>query len=553
MHGMNHRLLLAGMAIAALTACDTRLPTAQRRALPGTPPSVVIDTPANNAQINLGDSILVRTSITAGNGIRTLSLSADALTGDKDLGTFEQTPRYNPITVTLPPGTTDTVIRRYLKVINAGDRTLDTLLIQAIGTDSAGLADTAQIRATIVSGPTVTIDSPVAGDSIPAGVNLAIAVHARDDDGISQIRIHLVGDVSWPTKRDTIIIANFPGTSRDLVYTAIIDIPADAVQRSRIVVSATAIDALSQPGSVVTMPLFIKSTASVAAPRVTQTVPARSERTDTVVVDASGQGITFVGLVIRDSVGTLVSRDSQPVAPVTSNVHRGIAMNLTLAQQGRHLAVTAFAVDQFGRTGYAVRQTTQGSETNLANALVDSTTIVYGQTYTLPLSGTIGDVATDPSRGHIFLSNTSRNRLEVFDNQTRSFDPNGIAVGSFPWGMTQSAFSADTLLVANSGGTNISRVCIGNCGAAGLHEDLAQRLLTRNVYLFNIQESRSGGRIALSVGDAISYSDRPQYIAQSATGRIFYSTRPTTSASNGTIRWLDPAVKYPAPDPQLIY
>src|ERR1041385_6944897 len=418
-----------------------------------------------------------------------------------------------------------------MKVIDPANRNLDTLLIQAIGVDSAGLADTAQVDATIVSGPTVTIDSPGAGDSIPAGVNLAIAVHARDDDGISQIRIRLVGDASWPTKRDTTIIVNFPGTSRDLVYTAIVDIPADAVQRSRIVVTAPAIDALSQPGSIVTIPLFIKSTASVAAPRVTQTVPPRSERSDTVVVDASGQGITFVGLVIRDSLGTLVARDSQPVAPVTSNVHRGIAMNLSLAQQGRHLAITAFAVDQFQRTGYAVRPTTTGSETNLNNAVVDSTTIVYGQTYTLPLGGTIGDVATDPSRGHIFLSNTSRNRLEVFDNQARTFDPAGIAVGSFPWGMTQTTGSADTLLVANSGGTNISRVYIGS--ATPMHEDLAHRLLTRNLSLFDVIETRAGGRISLTVGDAISYSDRPQYIAQSATGRIFFSTRPTGSASTG--------------------
>src|SRR5205085_2192251 len=122
-------------------------------------------------------------------------------------------------------------------------------------------------------------------------------------------------------------------------------------------------------------------------------------------------------------------------------------------------------------------------------AVADSTQIVYGQTYTMPLAGTVGDVAVDSLRGNVFLSNKSHNRLEVWTNTTRTFDPNGITVGSQPWGMTTTALSPDSLLVANSGGTNISKVCIANCSGGAMAEDLAQRILTRGVYVFQVFES----------------------------------------------------------------
>ena len=78
----------------------------------------------------------------------------------------------------------------------------------------------------------------------------------------------------------------------------------------------------------------------------------------------------------------------------------------------------------------------------------------------------------------------------------------------------------DTLLVANSGGTNISRVYIGSSSAAAIHEDLAHRILTRATYTYNLNVSRdeNTGKIRLTAIGPILYSDRPQYIAQAAAG-----------------------------------
>ena len=187
-------------------------------------------------------------------------------------------------------------------------------------------------------------------------------------------------------------------------------------------------------------------------------------------------------------------------------------------------------------------------------ALLDSTLVVYGRTYALPQQGVIGDIAVDAARGNVFLSNTAFNLLDVWQSSTagKGFAPSSIPVGSLPWGMFISN-NPDTLLVANSGGTNISRVYVGSTGGSSLHEDLAHRILTRNTYVFTItvQKDENTGKIRLTGQGPFSYSDRPQYIAQSKGGRIFYSTRPTATAPAGTIRWLDP--KLPVPDPRQIW
>ncbi len=161
---------------------------------------------------------------------------------------------------------------------------------------------------------------------------------------------------------------------------------------------------------------------------------------------------------------------------------------------------------------------------------MDTTLVVYGHTYALPQQGTIGDITVDAARGNVFLSNTNFNQLNVWQSSSsgKGFSPTPIAVGSLPWGMVMSN-NPDTLLVANSGGTNISRVYIGSNVVAGMREDLARRILTRNTYLFSVTVTRDAitGKIRLTALGPISYSDRPQYIAQAKGGRIFYSTRPT--------------------------
>src|SRR5689334_8695845 len=114
MRSTRSHIALVVLAAAAVVSCDTRLPTATRRAAPGTPPDVVIDTPLVNAQVNVGDSIYVRVLATGGNALQSLELQALAVTGDPDFGTYAEVPRYAKTTVNFPSSVHDTTIRRFL-------------------------------------------------------------------------------------------------------------------------------------------------------------------------------------------------------------------------------------------------------------------------------------------------------------------------------------------------------------------------------------------------------------------------------------------------------
>lgn len=559
--------LAAGVVIVA--SCDTRLPTTATVTSGGggggssspsktVGPTIVIDSPLVGALINVGDSVLVTLRLHDNKALTNASIVGVAQTGSVDLGTFAQRVRYAQVSIpaagSFRPGLRDTTVRRYLQPLSQADTALDSLVVIVIATDSAGVADTASTRINIVAGPKVSVVSPTNGDSIPAGVGLSVAARATHPNGVGRIDIRVQGEANWPTKFDTSFTQVYTTNPRDITFTAVARVPINAPLRGRITVTATAIDVDRQPGSSSPVAVFVRS-PNAATPRVTQTVPAKSEFSDSVIVRATGEAITTLGLIIRDSANTIIQTDTlKLLPPFNANVQATVALNLPPSQQGKKLGITAFAIDQAGRVGYAVPATRSGSEGDRNAALVDSTLVVYGRTYALPRQGTVGDIAVDAARGNVFLSNTDFNLLEVWQNTTavKGFAASGVAVGSLPWGMFISN-NPDTLLVANSGGTNISRVYIGSTTAGAIHEDLASRILTRNTYVFTltVQKDENTGKIRLTGDGPFSYSDRPQYLAQSKGGRIFYSTRPTATAPAGTIRWLDP--KLPVPDPRTIW
>jgi hypothetical protein len=559
------RLAALATGVVIVASCDARLPSESQFGSSSSStssttkkPSIVIDSPTTGALINLGDSVLVSVRLHDDKALKTATMAAVTQTGSIDLGTFTQTPRYKlasiPVTGTFRAGLRDTTVRRYLQPINPKDTTLDSLVIVVIATDSLGAADTATRRINIVSGPKVSISSPTNGDSIPAGVGLSVSARAQHGDGVGRIDIRVQGDANWPTRLDTTVTQVYSTSPRDVTFSAVVRVPINAPVRGKITVTATSVDVNRQPGSASPVLVFVRS-ASLAQPRVTQTVAVKNEYTDSVTVRATGDGIASVGVLVRDSVGNLVAGDTVKLSqPYNANIQTNVPLNLPATQQGKRLGITAFAIDQAGRVGYAVAANRGTPEGNLANAVVDSTLVVYGRTFALPHQGVIGDIAVDAARGNVFLSNTAFNLLEVWQSSAtnKGFAATNVAVGSLPWGMFISN-NPDTLLVANSGGTNISRVFIGTTDANQLKEDLGRRILTRNTYTYTVtmQRDENTGKIRLTADGPISYSDRPQYIVESKGGRIFYSTRPTATAPAGTIRWLDPAL--PVPDPHQIW
>ena len=567
------RLLAVGLGIFAVLSCDSSPVASPLGAGSGTgtgagstpttttgpdqqKPYVLLDTPLVGALVNIGDSIFVSMRIHDNTAIRNVVLDGFTEKGSIALGTFTRIPRYTEIPI--PSGGAfrinlrDTVIKRYLVPAIPLDTTIDSLVIVAVISDTAGHVDSTLRTIHIVAGPNLAITSPANGDSVPAGVSMVANVHGLSNIGVATMTLHVQGEANWPTALDTTITQAYPSpNNRDVALNAVVRVPADAPVRGKITVSATGVDVNNQPGNAGSVTAYVRS-GTAAEPIVHQTIPPRLETTDSVSVNAFGDGIKSLGAVVLDSTGAVIVRDSVLLAaPYVSNASGGVPLNLTPADQGKRVSIYSFAVDQQGRTGYSLPASVNTPTASAAAAQRDTSLIVYGHTYALPQSrpGIIADIAVDPGRGNVFLSNSKYNLLELWQDGTKTFAATGIAVGSQPWGMSIGN-SGDTLLVANSGATTISKVSIvpGN-----IQEDLAGRIRTRNTYIYLITESRdaTSGKTQMSVQGPISYSDRPQYVAESKGGRIFYSTLPTASATAGTIRWIDPSL--PAPDPQMLY
>lgn len=565
------RLSVLAVGVAVVASCDARLTSTPITVTGGSSstttvkgPTATIDTPLVGGLSNVGDSILVVMHLHDDKQLKSATIQGNKLTGSADLGTLQTTIRYPaiqiPVAGSFRTGLKDTVVRRYLKPGAPLDSTLDSLVIQAIVVDSAGVADTVSRRVDLVSGPKVTITAPISGDSTPAGIGLSVQVQADHPDGVARVAIRYQGEASWPTKFDTTIVQTVAGAPRSVAVSALARVPIDAPIHSRVTITATATSVTGRPGNSPSVLVFVRN-ASSAQPLVTQIVGPRLELTDSVTVSARGDGIRAIGYVARDSVGNTILRDSvllpQPFAGnVTSSIGLG---RLSTSLRGRRIAISGFAIDQSGRTGYVVRSGELSPNGSLVGAFVDSTLLVFGHTFPLPASrntGLVGDLIWDAPRQRVILSNQDFNRLEIFRTSDNTYDSNGITVGSFPWGLFV-ANNADQLWVANSGGTNISKVdLVANT------EINAARIRTRITPIYQLTEDGSTSTDTAStakpvfhetLSDAFLYSDRPQYIGQLSNGLLYYSTRPTTIAPKGTIRYLNPAQPFPDAKPIVIF
>jgi hypothetical protein len=517
-------------------------------------PTISILTPAAGAKLNVGDSLLVTARLQDGAGVKSVTFIGYTLRGSAALGTQDTIVRYQSITA-LTASSTDTIITRYLKPALPVDTLTDSLVVSAIATDALLAVDTERVTVKVVRGPNVQFLSPVPGDSATPGAGLTVTLRATDLTGVAKLGFRVQGDATFPTKVDTTVTLGYAALPKDVTLSATIPIPGNAPARALLTITPISTNTGGQDGA--SAPTIIAVRAGLPpAPRVFQSISKRVETGDSLSITAIGNGVTWVGYVLADSTGGVIRRDSVALSlPFPSTAVKTIPLNLAPSTRGKRLTLTSFAYDQGGRVGYSLPAGATVFQGIAANAFKDTTLVVYGLTYPLPpnRNGTIADLQVDATRGNIFLSNTSFGRLEVWTKGTSAFDPTGVVVGSQPWGMTfsRTAGAKDTMYVANSGGTNLSRVYVGGTPAT-MKEDLVNRLVTRASYLFKVTEVRdpSTGKIRLTTSAPILFSDRPQYVEQSVSGRLYFSTKPTLQAPQGTIRYMSPADS--APDERFI-
>src|SRR5690348_2620687 len=550
-------------AIALVAACDQRTPLnpvfkgggGSSNGVKGAP-VVSIDTLRPNP-VNVGDSIYIAVHVVDDSLISQVQLLGLTVKGSVDLGTLSVTNRYGPISIgNFRAGLKDTTLRRFLQPMVPVDTSLDSLVVIAVATDNSGKtgADTVVVR--LVTGPRVSFITPLPTTQIYAGGDMGVIVHATHPDGVQTVTVTAKSNAAsvplWPTPVRDSVTTTYPTFPKDTIMQTTVTVPPNAPIGGRITFTASAIDVNGKPGSIATLTLTVKGIDTVP-PLVTQVLAPRIELNDSVLINTSGSSATvMLGVIVKDSAGNEIRRDSVPARDTLNNVSQRVHIPLTPAEQGRGLRISTFAIDRQGKTGYSVSSGTTVAQPVMSRAWSDTTVVVYGTTFPVPntpANTMMADIAVDPVHGNVFVSNINYNRLEVWQGATKTFLPTSIPVGSQPWGL---AFgnSFDTLFVANSGGTNISRVYTG---AGTMAEVLAQRILTRNTFAYQVTQTLDVNthRIALQIAGPYSYSDRPQYIAVAKSGRLYYSTKPTPSAPAGTIRWLDPS--YPYPDPSQIW
>jgi hypothetical protein len=170
-----------------------------------------------------------------------------------------------------------------------------------------------------------------------------------------------------------------------------------------------------------------------------------------------------------------------------------------------------------------------------------------GELVNIPGVGVLADMVVDPASQRVFLSNLGQHRVEVLNLQGLSFG-NPVLVGSQPWGLSLNWNAAanttgDTLIVANSGGTNVSFV-----STAGLQEDLPRRFNIPRIILYEVDFQVEGGDTIPGTGRVtggdttytdvrfFNYADRPQHVVQDSRGRLIYSAISTQAAPIGSVR-----------------
>lgn len=551
-------LVAALMGAALVAACDSNNPFTPR---PGPPdpgetpaaadsvaPTVTIllpDTATDNVAV--GDSVFVRARVTDNVAVETVELEGFAIRGSPTLGTDTTVQRFARKTVELRAGgalVRDTTIDRFLLA------TSDTvpeggvfIVVTARDTADRTSADTVQVT---LGGPRITVETSAA--EYFAGTQMSIRINASDPrDLLSSVTLNLTGGVQLTQ------LFQFPSARPTYDTTVVIPIPAAA--RGEVRVSATTTSGANLVGVAAPVTVTLREPAvDQVAPKTTfsMSIPERVEQQDSFSVTVTGVDENRV-----DSVGVTVlaiRRDLPTPDTLRVYVGRGAVTSGTFAFAFADLnldpyatfevdfEVTAWARDVQGNCGAATRENAPqelacatapaGYRLSIGSGRLLKVFVARGRTIDRPGNGSdvVADLVADSN--FVYLSNYSQNRVEVLPLGGITYGQ-PVAVGSQPWGLAVGRFR-DSLYVANSGGTNISVIPLGG---PVLQEAQNRRIFTRNERLFGvIYDIETGEAARVTLHD---YSDRPQFLAQASNGLLLYSTRPTASAQDGTVRIYD--------------
>ena len=519
-------LLLTGLAAVALLAACGEIAGEDTSSDKSAPVVTLAPAAAAQADTVVGLSVNVRDNL----GIKSVHVDVAGGISAKYDTTF--TTAVTDITIPLsftasrgmPLGTPVTVIASAID--GAGNRSrLDTLRL-TVGNVPAALV--------VVTSPSTGLGAAVAGKAV------LLSVSARSVLKVRSVGFRATGVV---TLADSTV---FFSPLRDSV--SVLDtlaIPATA-QPGTVTISPFVIDSVGQRTVGTPITITVQSSTANTVPVVAFGLTSRVEVGDTIHVEATDPaGITTLGYEVRRAAGGAIeARDS-----ITSNGSLTSALNTFQMRLPYSTFPTTIFVQAFARNSNGVRAYAKipgGADR------IDTVTVVAGSTRGLPTGGQVADALFHPGRNRLYLSNIQRNTLEVFSLGDSSFK-SPVNVGSRPWGLAgwprdRAGTMGDTILVANSGGTDISYVNIATSGSGSE----IRRYLLPNIVLFGITTvTSSTSSVPIQQRTRYDFSDRPQFLGATCQGSgpgcgdvvLVYSTTPTPGQTlpfatrNGTLRW----------------
>jgi hypothetical protein len=390
---------------------------------------------------------------------------------------------------------------------------------------------------------TVVLMSPTVGSVTSPDKQIPVRVLAAQQAGIQRVGWQATGVVN---AIDSAFYA-LPDTV-DLYDT--LTVPT-ATPDGTFIIFGFAVDSSGRRVSSLPVTVTVQTVVNDTIPPIVSfTVAQRAEVRDSITVRAlDPSGIVSLGWIALDGAGNQLSGVTTTSGGTLTDlsVTNTLNLNLTPAQLPALVILKAFATDQIGNHDSA-----RVGGVRTGPVLYDTILVVHGTTRSLPAGGRVVDAIYNRNRNEVYLTNIDLNRLEVFFIGDTTFKT-GIPVGSRPWGValwpkdTVTGANADTVIVANSGGTDFSIVDV----SLGLQRR-RHPLPAYGVQTVRTVTDPQSGFLQPEITE-YHFDDRPEFVGAVCRGGdcttggagdvlAVYSTTPTPGQSSifsrrGSVRW----------------
>jgi hypothetical protein len=387
----------------------------------------------------------------------------------------------------------------------------------------------------------VRVLTPSPGSIASPGLSIPVEVEAAQSTGVTQVGYVVTGVFADSTGQT--YGAPLPDT---VVFFDTLAVPAGTPDGT-FQITGVAVDSAGRVGTSTPVTVTVQSIANdTDPPIVTFQVRDRVEVSDSITVRATDpSGITEMSWSATLLDGTAVGGATTTYSGNLTAVRETYPLNFSFASLPQTLIITAAAVDGAGNAGQA------RVDTAVTAALrADTILVVYGITKGLPAGGRIVDAIYSESMNEVYLTNVELSRVDVLQLVDTSFVSGGIPVGSQPWGIAMwprdaNGAAGDTVVVANSGGTDLSIVDLP------LRREVRRHALP-NFLVDEVTTELDVTTLVIQIKfTRHDFSDRPQYLGMTCRPGVgpcdpnqilaVYSTTPTVDQGafpdRGSVRW----------------